>query len=44
MILTDKDAITLQHTTDFKSVEINSKFLNISTKNAFEGEKIEREI
>jgi hypothetical protein len=43
MILTDKDAITLQNT-DFKSVELNTKFLNISIKNDLEGEKIEREI
>lgn len=44
MILTDKDAIALQHNTNFKSVELNTKFLSISIKNDFEGEKIEREI
>jgi len=43
MILTDKDAITLQNT-DFKSIELSTKFLNISIKNDLEGEKIEREI
>lgn len=43
MILTDKDAITLQNT-EFKAVELSSKYLNISVKNDIEGEKLEREI
>jgi hypothetical protein len=43
MILTDKDAITLQNT-EFKSVELSTKYLNISVKNDMEGEKLEREI
>jgi hypothetical protein len=43
MILTDKDAITLQNT-EFKAVELSSKYLNISVKNDLDGEKLEREI
>lgn len=30
MILTDKDAKTLQQSNQFKSVELNDKFLNVS--------------
>ena len=30
MILTDKDAKVLQQSNQFKSVELNEKFLNIS--------------
>jgi hypothetical protein len=44
MILTDKDAAILQHSADFKSVELNQKFLSISVKNDEEGQRIEREI
>lgn len=44
MILTEKDATVLQNNAEFKSVEINQKFLSISIKNDEEGERIEREI
>jgi hypothetical protein len=44
MILTDKDARALQHNTNFKSVELNEKYLNISVRNILEGENLEREI
>jgi hypothetical protein len=33
MILTDKDAKALQQSNQFKSVELNEKFLNVSLPN-----------
>ena len=32
MILTDKDAKTLEHNTKFKSVELNENFMNVDIK------------
>lgn len=44
MILTDKDARTLQTSDKFKSVELNEKFLNISVRDNVESAAIDREI
>ena len=44
MVLTDKDAVVLQHSAEFRSVELNQKFLSLSVKNDEEGNRIEREL
>ena len=44
MILTEKDARTLQSTNRFKSVELNEKLLNISFKDMNEARAMDREI
>lgn len=44
LISTEKDALVLQHTTNFKSVELNEKHLFISVKDKEEGSLLNREI
>ena len=44
MISTEKDAQVLQTTTKFKSVELNEKYLFISIRDQYEGNKLDQEI
>ena len=44
IISTEKDAQILQTTTKFKSVELNEKYLFISIRDQYEGNKLDQEI
>ena len=44
MISTEKDARALQHSTRFKSVELNEKYLFMSVKDNNEANQLDKEI
>ena len=44
MISTEKDARALQHSTRFKSVELNEKYLFMSVKDNQEANQLDKEI